>query len=150
MHAIILKCEICTGYGTDITGNLGKGRQRIFMSKAVKFHGQGYNCAESIIKAFNEEHQLDIPVGIASPFGGGMAVGATCGAITGAIMAVGAVYGRADAAEQNESRQYARVIMNKVQEKYGTYECIALKKQGVSCDEIIAYTYQLLNENVTV
>ena len=118
------------------------------MSKAVKFHGQGYNCAESIIKAFNEENQLDIPVGIASPFGGGMAVGTTCGAITGAIMAVGAVYGRVDAAEQNLSRQYARAMMNKVKEKYGTYECISLKRQGVSCDEIIAYTYQLLNENV--
>lgn len=114
------------------------------MSKAVKYHGQGYNCAESIIKAFNDEAEANIPVSIASPFGSGMTVGSTCGAITGAIMAVGAVSGREEANEQNESRQYARGLMRQIKEKYGTYECIELKKKGVSCDEIIAYSYALL------
>ena len=114
------------------------------MSKAVKYHGQGYNCAESIIKAFNDEMNASIPISIASPFGSGMAVGATCGAITGAMMAVGAVSGREDATVQNESRQYARGLMRQIKEKYGTYECIELKKKGVSCDEIIAYSYALL------
>ena len=118
------------------------------MSKAVKYHGQGYNCAESIIKAFNDETDANISVSIASPFGSGMTVGFTCGAITGAIMAVGAVCGREEASEQNESRQYARGLMRQIKEKYGTYECIELKKKGVSCDEIIAYSYQLLQAQI--
>ena len=118
------------------------------MSKAVKYHGQGYTCAESIIKAFNDETDANISVSIASPFGSGMTVGSTCGAITGAIMAVGAVCGREEASEQNESRQYARGLMRQIKEKYGTYECIELKKKGVSCDEIIAYSYQLLQAQI--
>lgn len=116
------------------------------MSKAVKYHKQGYNCAESILKSFNDEHEVKIPVAIGTPFGGGMAVGATCGAITGAMMAVGAVSGRETETTPNNSRTYARDLMNRVKEKYGTYECLALKKQGVSCDEIIAYMEQQLNE----
>ena len=118
------------------------------MSKAVKYHGQGYNCAESIIKAFNDETDANISVSLASPFGSGMTVGSTCGAITGAIMAVGAVSGREEASEQNESRKYARGLMRQIKEKYGTYECIELKKKGVSCDEIISYSYQLLQAQI--
>ena len=119
------------------------------MSKAVKYHGQGYNCAESIIKAFNDDTDSNISVSIASPFGSGMTVGSTCGAITGAIMAVGAVSGREAANEQNQSRQYTRGLMRQIKEKYGTYECIELKKKGVTCDEIIAYSYQLLQAQIT-
>ena len=88
------------------------------MSKAVKYHGQGYNCAESIIKAFNDETDANISVSIASPFGSGMTVGSTCGAITGAIMAVGAVCGREEASEQNESRQYARGLMRQIKRRF--------------------------------
>ena len=53
------------------------------MERVLEFHKEGYNCAESIIKTFNEDTGLDIPVSIASPFGAGMTVGSTCGAITG-------------------------------------------------------------------
>ena len=36
--------------------------------------------------------------------------------------------------------------MTKVKEKYGTLECIELKKKGVSCDEIIEYAYSVLKK----
>ena len=34
------------------------------MTKALKYHKQGYNYAESVVKAFNEEKELNIPVRI--------------------------------------------------------------------------------------
>ena len=34
---------------------------------------------------------LDIPVSMASPFGSGMTVGSTCGAVTGSLMALGCI-----------------------------------------------------------
>lgn len=116
------------------------------MVKVLENYNKGYNCAESIVKAFNEEKKLNIPIAIASPFGTGMSVGSTCGAITGAIIALGSVKGREEASARNESRKYAKEIMNKIKEKYGTYECLELKKKGVSCSEIIEYTYDVLNE----
>lgn len=118
------------------------------MEKVLEFRKEGYNCAESIIKAFNEDTNSEIPVAIASPFGGGMAVGSTCGAITGALIAVGAMKGRNSSEEKNDSRLITKDIINKVKEKYDTIECIELKKKGVTCEEIIQYTYDALKEYI--
>ncbi|NEZ46431.1 oxidoreductase [Clostridium niameyense] len=118
------------------------------MSQAVKFHKEGYNCAESIIKALNEEKNMNIPVSIATPFGGGMAVGTTCGAITGALMVVGALKGRESAKDPNEARAFAKKVMSKIKEDYGTFDCIELKKKGVTCDEIIEYAYETVKEYI--
>ena len=117
------------------------------MERVIEFHKKGYNCAESVLKAFNEETGLDIPVSMASPFGSGMTVGSTCGAITGTLMAVGALKGRNTSEEKNNSRTLTKEVITKVKEKYGTIECIELKKKGVTCDEIIEYAYSILMEH---
>lgn len=118
------------------------------MSRVLEVHKEGYNCAESIVKAINEEKNLNIPVSVASPFGAGMTVGSTCGAITGALMVLGAVKGRETSKEQNASRLITKEIMNKISEKYGTFECRELKKKGVSCNEIIEYAYEVIEKYV--
>lgn len=118
------------------------------MSRILEIRKEGYNCAETIVKAINEEKNLNIPVSVASPFGAGMNVGTTCGAITGALMALGAVKGRESGKEENGSRLVAKEVMNKISEKYGTFECRELKKKGVSCNEIIQYAYEVLKEYV--
>eukprot|EP00828_Plagiopyla_frontata_P034519 TRINITY_DN4493_c0_g1_i8.p5 TRINITY_DN4493_c0_g1~~TRINITY_DN4493_c0_g1_i8.p5 ORF type:complete len:263 (+),score=54.28 TRINITY_DN4493_c0_g1_i8:734-1522(+) len=118
------------------------------MKRVLEFHKEGYNCAEAILKAFNEDTGLDIPIAIASPFGTGMTVGSTCGAVTGTLMAVGALKGRNTNEEKNNSRALTREIITKVKEKYGTIECIELKKKGVTCDEIIEYSYSILSEYI--
>jgi C_GCAxxG_C_C family probable redox protein len=94
------------------------------MKRVSEFHKEGYNCAESIVKAINEEKELNIPVAIASPLGSGMTVGTTCGAITGALMALGAVKGREISEKPNETRKFTKEVMNKLREKYGTFECL--------------------------
>lgn len=118
------------------------------MGRVIEFREQGYNCAESILKCINEEKNLDIPVAIGSPFGGGMMVGDTCGAITGALIAIGTVKGRESSDSPNNTRTDVRELMNKVKEKYGTFQCIELKKKGVSCNEIIQYAYDILAESI--
>lgn len=118
------------------------------MERVIELRKEGYNCAESVLKAFNEDTGLDIPVSIASPFGGGMSVGSTCGAITGTLMAIGALKGRNTSNEKNNSRELTKEIITQVKEKYGTLECIELKKKGVTCTEIIEYAYGLLKEQI--
>ena len=118
------------------------------MERVIEFKNEGYNCAESIIKAFNEQTGLDIPVSIASPFGSGMSVGGTCGAITGTLMAVGSLKGRNTSQENNNSRTLTKEVITKVKEKYGTLECIELKKKGVTCEEIIKYAYGFVKEEI--
>ncbi|MCI1945749.1 C-GCAxxG-C-C family (seleno)protein [Clostridium luticellarii] len=116
------------------------------MKRVSEFHKEGYNCAESIVKAINEEKELNIPVSMASPFGSGMTVGTTCGAVTGALMALGSVKGRETSKESNETKKVTKEVMNRIKEKYGTFQCLELKKKGVSCDEIIEYAYDILKK----
>jgi len=58
---------------------------------ALKLHESGYSCAQSVLGAFASDFGLeqDTAFRIASCFGGGMRMGATCGALTGALMVLG-------------------------------------------------------------
>ena len=83
-------------------------------SEAVRNLLDGYMCSEAILKAYAKDFGLDetITVKLASGFAGGMAQGDTCGAVTGAIMAIGLKYGT-----EGKTDQYARDrLFLKVQE----------------------------------
>lgn len=57
----------------------------------------GYNCAQSVLSVFAEELGIskDACLKLASPFGSGIAyMQETCGAVSGALMAIGLKYGR--------------------------------------------------------
>ncbi len=95
-----------------------------------------------------KEKNLNIPVSIASPFGGGMTVGSTCGAITGALMVLGAIKGRHECKNKNQSLALTKEVMAKVKEKYGTFDCRELKKKGISCDEMIEFAYNVVKEYI--
>jgi C_GCAxxG_C_C family probable redox protein len=49
------------------------------------------NCAQSVFTAFNDELGMDkkLAFSLAQGFGGGMHINSTCGAVTGAYMALG-------------------------------------------------------------
>jgi len=69
------------------------------MSKAemaVSRFKEGALCSQSVFTSFSEELGLDRETAskIATPFGGGMSrMGETCGAVTGAFMAIGLKHG---------------------------------------------------------
>ena len=116
------------------------------MVKPSVYNSQGYNCAESIIKSYNEEFNTDIPVSLGSGMGSGMAVGSLCGAVNAAAMIVGYVKGRESNENTNEARGYARELMNRVRGKFDSEICAVLKKNKVSCAEIVDFSYEALNE----
>lgn len=116
------------------------------MTKPSIYHSQGYTCAESLIKSYNEEHNTDIPISIGSGMGVGMTVGSLCGAVNAAVVVIGYLKGRDSKLEQNDARQYSRALMTKVKDKYNTEICSELKRNKVGCDEIIDFTYDALNE----
>ena len=59
--------------------------------EAVELLSKGYNCAQSALGAFSEQLGLDQETALkmASGFGGGIHHGEICGAVTGAVMAIG-------------------------------------------------------------
>lgn len=67
---------------------------------AAQHFKAGYNCAESVVRAFRDFYNLDISdeaLKMASGFGGGLGhAGCMCGALSGATMVLGMLQGRAN------------------------------------------------------
>ena len=61
------------------------------VDKAVEYFGKKYNCAQAVLGVFCEESGLDVETAfkLTSGFGGGIRCGEVCGAVSGAIMAIG-------------------------------------------------------------
>lgn len=82
--------------------------------KAQFYFSNGFNCAESVLKSLVDEMNIDcscIPE-IATGFGAGFGRhGEVCGAITGAVMAIGLKYGRSNA-EDTEAKEKAYAIVD--------------------------------------
>jgi len=65
--------------------------------KAKALFGNGFNCAQSVFAAFSPESGIpeEESLRIATPFGGGLGrQQLVCGAVTGALMALGAEKGK--------------------------------------------------------
>ncbi|MDR1774423.1 MAG: C-GCAxxG-C-C family protein [Clostridioides sp.] len=122
------------------------------MIKASKFHEEGYNCAESIIKAYNEEYNKDIPVKIGTGLGGGCGIGSLCGAMNAANIIIGFEKGREDASEENIGKPYVQAAMIELNKKYESFLCSDIRIDKQHCDKIIDFAYenliQTLNRDV--
>ena len=99
---------------------------------AVDYFGKGLNCAESALMGVCEALGIksDCVPKIATPFGGGMGrYGEVCGAVTGALMAMGLKLGRqGDDDTSARDRVYPRTLrlMRAFEIEFGTVECRAL------------------------
>lgn len=115
------------------------------MKKASDYHKQGFTCGEAMIKAYNEKNNTNIPVSLGSGMGTGFTIGSTCGAVGAAAVIIGSLKGRECETEQNEARKLTKELMDDVKGKYSTENCKELKKNGVSCAEIIEHTFESLD-----
>ncbi|MBC8061836.1 MAG: GNAT family N-acetyltransferase [Clostridiaceae bacterium] len=74
--------------------------------KAALIFNQGFNCSQAVFSVFCEELGLgeEVALKISCGFGGGMCQGEVCGAVTGAVMALGLKYGQSKS-EDTESKE---------------------------------------------
>ncbi len=80
--------------------------------KAEELFLMGYGCSQSVLGAFAEDLGLDMNTAlrIASPFGGGMGrMREVCGAMTGAFMVLGLIYGFDSPSADKKADVYRRV-----------------------------------------
>lgn len=116
------------------------------MIKPSIYYASGLNCGESMIKAYNEEHNTNIPIAIGSGMGTGNAVASVCGSVSAAVVLIGYLKGRKNELEANEARKYTRELMTRIRNNYNTEICSELKKNKVSCTQIMDFTYEELNK----
>ncbi len=88
--------------------------------RARKNFSKGYNCAECIMEAVVTNIDTGLPkdvMKLATGFGGGVGLfGDTCGAVTGAILAVGAVHGRSELPPDEDRK---KALQKATDELYG-------------------------------
>ena len=67
--------------------------------KALNYFSLELHCSQSVLAAFAEECGIteEQALKLGSCFGGGMRKGEVCGAVTGALMALGLLYGQKNA-----------------------------------------------------
>jgi C_GCAxxG_C_C family probable redox protein len=106
-------------------------------NEAVSLMRSGANCAQSVFCSFACDFGVarETAMSVAAPFGGGMgAMGGTCGAVTGAFMALGMKHGVRDLEQmgRKKSEVYGDVqqFARRFTEKNGSLLC----KELLGCD----------------
>ncbi len=116
---------------------------------ALNTFRSGYNCAQSVLSAFTGEMNLDENQAMQTACGFGAGMGRlqeTCGAVTGAYMALG-VHACRGSSENNEKKEKSYALVQqfsaKFEEIYGTVKCRSL----LGCDLRSEEGRQHANEN---
>lgn len=112
--------------------------------KAAAYHDRGFNCAQSVFAALGEYTDMDEKqaLAVATGFGGGVRSGEICGAISGAVMALGMVFPHLrenDPEGKERTGKLAADCVDKCRKKLGTVTCrelIAREGRG-SCERWI-------------
>lgn len=108
-----------------------------------------YNCAQAVLMPFAQEAGLteEQAFKMAAHFGSGMRHGSTCGAVTGALMALGLL---------GYDEKEAAALLRQVREGHGALDCATLLKtsheQGIPrkshCDGIVFEMVEALDKIV--
>ena len=135
-------------------------------SRGKDYFRQGLNCSECVLRTFMDMHETDLPesiIRLASGFGGGMGhTKNTCGAITGAVLALGLVKGRDPFASEEVKDRIAQLneqvypsfapMIREMEEEYGTLICSELsaphgdfdgRTRKKNCMQMIAHCCRL-------
>lgn len=110
------------------------------VDKAEEYFNNNFNCSQAVFTTFATELGVEeeLALKIATQFGGGARKGEMCGAVSGALMALGLKYGHCDAKnaeEKGRAYQIAEDFMNRFMEKKGTVVCRELLGYDLSKTE---------------
>ena len=110
------------------------------VEQAVEFFVDGFNCSQAVIGGYCELFGVDLETGfrVATGFGGGMHIGGTCGAVTGAFMVLGLKYGNTTAEDKAaKGKTYEKVIeyTRRFKARNGSVLCKELLGCDISSDD---------------
>lgn len=111
--------------------------------EAVLIHQTGCNCAQSVLAACGKYTGLEreTALRVAEGFGGGVRSGEICGAISGAVMAIGLIE-----PDKRKAATLSRQCVECFRRDFGCVRCVELKQNRVSCDALIAYGAQHIED----
>lgn len=96
---------------------------------AIETFANGYNCSQSVLSVFSQNLGVskNEALKLANPFGAGIAYRQeTCGAVTGALMAIGLKFGKGENGSQEEKEKtydISRLFIEEFKRSHGTICC---------------------------
>lgn len=102
--------------------------------KAVEYYGNNFNCSQAVFTTFATEMGIDekLALRLGTNFGGGERKGELCGAVAGALMALGLMCGHCDS-EDLESKKKAYGLSEEFMNRF------IAQKGTVVCRELLGY-----------
>lgn len=125
--------------------------------KVAKFYieDNNLNCAESMLYGADETYGLELDqkaLDTMSSFGGGMAVGSVCGALTGAIAALGVMFTGDKSLDKEKRSAIVADFYELFRERFGTDNCQEIKEkycdETLRCREVVKMSAEILDEIV--
>lgn len=111
---------------------------RVAAEAAARYFDAGQNCAESVLRVFADDLGRPDLVRLATGFGGGLGrLGDQCGALSGAVMAVGLLLGRDEPGDDEaKERCYAAVreVVRRFEAACGQRDCRELTGVDLTTD----------------
>ncbi|HCX04626.1 MAG TPA: hypothetical protein DHM42_09055, partial [Clostridiales bacterium] len=126
--------------------------------KVMKYYSEenDLNCAESMLYGANEEYDLNLSedaLKTMSAFGGGMAVESVCGALTGAVAALGVMFTGDKSIDKDRRKEIIADFYREFEKKLGTDNCELLKEkyrdEVDGCLKVVELSAEVLEEIVS-
>lgn len=101
------------------------GKSSLTKTEVSAKFASGLNCSQCVIGQMADRlgYDEDELYKMAAAFGGGMTRGDTCGAVTGALMAIGMLYGGEGAEANAKVHEKTAAFHKAFRERYGTTMC---------------------------
>ena len=123
--------------------------------KAREYFNNGYSCSESIIMELADKGVVPRELlSLATPFSGGIGSGCLCGAIAGAQLVIGYLFGRENnQGNNNIARALAKEFMDEFKKKHRVTCCriltsgldMASPERKAHCTNMVEDCSQILN-----
>ncbi len=134
---------------------INKGELKL-ENKALNYYENGFNCAQSVLKACNEHLKLtdneEDLIKASMGLGTGMFLGETCGAVTGAIMALSLKLGSSEASDRENMRKVfkqIKIFEADFKEKNCSMNCKELKTvHKIDCKKVIKDSVKQIEKQI--
>jgi C_GCAxxG_C_C family probable redox protein len=106
------------------------------IDQAVACFESGFSCSQAVFSSYAEELGLDkeTALRISGAFGGGMAgMADTCGAVTGAVMAIGLKYGKTKL-DDEEAKKKTYALVAEFVERFKARHSSIVCRELLGCD----------------
>jgi C_GCAxxG_C_C family probable redox protein len=106
------------------------------VDKAIESFRSGLNCSQSVLTAYTDDFKVDngLALSISCGFGAGMGrLQETCGAVTGAYMAIG-IYNCQKYTDNKDRKEKTYAMMQRFSDKFKSINGATDCKTLISCD----------------